>query len=497
MKNFKLLFWGLATLSILMVGCKDPDPNPVSYVEDGFYVTGAATTVADLFADNAEVALMAVGINEDGATPADQHKPRQGMYEKYVALEGGKTFVLMQKAGAKETQFGATLQKVNIAGTDNDGNIVSVNEQPIIEIYKGTLTENGAALQVETSGLYHIIVDVPLNTVVIAPVEWGVRGAMNGWSFTKFPQPAFNSTAMTYTLTDVEVPLNGAFKFAYGGGWKLEIGTDVKAETNLGKNADNALTPGGGNISIERAKYSIVLNWKLAKGDVKNSFTVTVTKTGDLEPLPEYPDNLYVVGDGSLAGWQPGNGVALYPVKEIMGMFYGVVWLNATGAFKFVPQNERDNWNGDFGKAPVNITDYAEFGTGSGDGGANDIPVPGTAGYYVIFVDMDKDLISVVEPKIYAIGNAYGAWDASIPANIFTVNNTADPDNATITSPAATNDGNFRAHIKHEWVSDWWRAEVCGDGSGGIVYKNNPPDVPVTVGQKVVFNFNKGTSKVE
>ena len=496
MNRVKFLFLGMTVLSFMLVGCKDDDkPQPVSYVEDGFYVVGEATAVADLFAENAEKALMAAGLNEN----ADQ-AVQTGMYEKYVALEGGKSFSLMQKAGTTETQYGATLTKVNLADEEDH----SVNEQPTIEIYKGTLTENGT-LQVAENGLYHVIVDTELNTVIIAPVEWGVRGAMNGWGFTKFPKPTFNKTTMTYTMTGVTVELSGGFKFAYGGGWKIELNPDgnplIKANTNLGNDGGNdndpltaKLAPGGKNIGIERAIYTITLTWTLDKGAVKDGFAATVVETDQLEPLPEYPDNLYVVGDGTLAGWTPANGAALYPVEQTIGMFYGVAWLGATGNFKFCIQKD---WGGDFGKAPVDVDDYAEFGTGSGDGDDNNIPVPGTAGYYVIVVDMANDLISVIDPEIYAIGDAFGSWDAAVAANLFTVNNTADPADATITSPVATAAGNFRAYIKLTWISDWWRGEVCGDNEGGIVFYNDPPDVSLTAGQKVVFNFNAGTSTIE
>jgi len=487
MKSIRFLFLGLMTLSIVLVGCDKDDPKPVSYVEDGFYVVGAATAVANLLAEDADKALMAAGINEVGQAV------RQGMYEKYVALEGGKDFQLMLKAGVNETPYGATLALSEALSGDGE---------PPIQVFKGTLTENGAAMQVTTSGLYHIVVDVPLNAVMIAPVQWGVRGMMNGWGFTAFPAPTFNKTSMTYTLTNVTVELGGGFKFAYGGGWKIELdGEIVKVNTNVGNDGGDEngpltakLLPGGENIGIQRAVWTIELTWTLAKGAVKEGYTAALTKTGDLEPLPEYPENLYVVGDGTLAGWVPANGATLYPVTQTIGMFYGVVWLKSTGNFKFCIQKD---WGGDFGKAPVDVDDYAEFGTGSGNGDANNIPVPGTAGYYVIVVDMAKDLISVVDPEIYATGDAYGSWGNTVAENLFTVENTADPADATMTSPAATAAGNFRAFIKHAWISDWWKGEVCGDGEGGIVFYNNPPAVPLTAGKKVVFNFNAGTTTVE
>ena len=499
MRKIKFFILALMALPLVFVSCgENEESKPVSYVEDGFYVVGEATAIADLFAANADLGLMAPGINEN-----DNQTVRTGMYEKYVALEGGKSFSIMRKAGSTETQYGATLAKVNLTGTNEEGAPFSVNEQPMIEIYKGTLTESGT-LQVTETGLYHVIVDVPLNTLIIAPADLGVRGQMNGWGFTAFPKPTFNKTAMTYKLTGQQVEITGGFKFAYGGGWKIELNPDgnpvVKANTNLGndlpggdENKNKPLTAkmaaGGQDIGIERAIWEIELTWTLAKGAIKEGFTAGMTQTGELEPLPEYPDNLFVVGDGTLAGWSPADGVTMYPVEQTLGLFYGVVWLKETGGFKFCIQRD---WGGDFGSASETVADYSNIAKGTGN-----IPVPGTAGYYVIVVDMDNELISVVEPEIYAIGDAFGSWDAGVAANIFTVNNTVDPANATITSPAATAAGNFRAYIKHAWIADWWRGEVCGDGEGGIVFYNNPPNVPLTAGQKLVFNFNAGTATVE
>ena len=498
MRNIKLIF-GMALVlgAACLTSCKDDDnSSPVKVVEDGFYVVGDATAVADLTAENAVDALMAAGINEaaqwnDDNTP----KPmRDGMYEKYIALEGGKPFSIILKAGSVETKYGAELAASETLSGDGE---------PPISILKGTLTENGS-LQVAESGMYHIVVDLNKDNkldkqmIIIAPVAWGVRGVNDNWGTVFFDAPAFNKTSMTYTMTGVvnNAASNG-FKFAYSGGWKIELnpGGDpiIKVNTNLGnvlvdgKKVDNkpyqGLLPGGGNIELKPGIYTITLVWNLKGGEVKESFVATMTKTGEVEG-PEYPENLYVVGDGTSAGWTPANGIMMYPVTQTSGMYYGIVWFLATGDFKFCVKQD---WGGDFGKTG-NIADYSEFAKGT-----DNIPVPGTAGYYYVVVDMANERISVNEPKIYAAGDAFTGWGDASPANLFTVDNTAE----TITSPAALANGNLRAFIPHVWVSDWWKVEVCADGQGGIVFYNNPPSVPLTAGQKVVFNFNAGTSTIQ
>ena len=97
-------------------------------------------------------------------------------------------------------------------------------------------------MKVAATGLYHIVLD--LNKagdlanaqIIVAPVEWGVRGAMNGWGFTKMEATEFSNEGITYTIKDAEMSKNGEFKFAYGGAWKITLDDagKVRANTNLG-----------------------------------------------------------------------------------------------------------------------------------------------------------------------------------------------------------------------------------------------------------------------
>ena len=492
MKSFKFLFLGLMSLSIVLVGCKDDDPpKPVSYVEDGFYVVGEATAVADLFADNAELALMAVGLNEN--SKPQQHQPRTGMYEKYVALEGGKTFQLMLKAGANETPYGATLTSETLSGGD----------QPPISVQKGTLTENGAAMQVSANGLYHIVVDVPLNKVIIAPVQWGVRGAMNSWGFTPFPAPTFNKESMKYTLNDVTVEIGGGFKFAYGNGWKIEIdGEDVKVNTNLGNDGGNndapitpKLTPGGPNIGIQRAVWKIELTWTLAKGAVKEGYTATLTQTSELEPLPEYPDNLYI--NGSFVSedwdWSNDNVITMVPVHSHPYAFWAITYFDAGTEFKFAPGKA---WAGDFGKTG-DATD------GVYEKGGDNISVA-TAGYYLIYVDLkelNEEKIFVGEPSVYLMGDCAfieegddeHGWHEGRDENKFAV----DATGLTATTYGA---GNLRMYAACPFeIAGWWQMEF-NIFDGEIVYRATGDDqdaVPAGAGKTVTLDFKAGTGTIE
>ena len=509
MRKFKLFSLCMFALSLIFVGCNPgEDPTNVdNIVEDGFYVVGEAAAIVDLKAEGANKSIMAVGINEN-----DGQKVREGMYEKYIALKGGKPFSLVLKEGKVETKYGATLEKVNLANEEGG----QVNEQPTIEIYQGSMTEN-STMQVAEDGLYHIVLDLNKDNklsgklIIIAPVEWGVAGAMNGWGFTTFTKPTFNQESMTYTMENVKVESDGGFKFKYGNGWKIQLNTlaegadvndpgYVKANTNLGNNATeddedikgNDLKPGGKNIKIARGIYTITLKWNLAQGDVKNSYSATLTKTGEVAVT--YPEKLYMVG-ASIGGWD-WNGsyiIELNPVHSHPHAFWTIAYIDAPATdpgFKFSPVKD---WAGDFG-----VTGEAVDGVYAK--GGNNATVA-EAGYYMVYVDLKAEKISVTPPTVYGMGNAFGGWDAGVAANLFTIDNTAK----TVTSPAFSGSDELRMYATcalaaaDETSVDWWQTEfIVLDGK--IEYRgkgNDQTRVSVTAGQKVVLNFQAGTGTIQ
>ncbi len=295
------MFMSAVALAFAFNSCEKNDnggTNLDEVTEDGFYVTGPATGSTELSADY----MMAQGLNEvDG-------KNRGGMFEKYVALEAGKDFELLLYANGEETRYGAVLEDFDVSEKTDNPTMGGVK--------RGSLQTGAAApaMKVSESGLYHIVLD--LNEagdltfgpqIVVAPVKWGVRGAMNGWGFTEFTAPTFNQKTMTYVLNDCTVASTGAFKFAYGAGWKIDLDDagKVKANTNLGIDAEaagelgnNALVPNGKDISISRGIYKITLTWNLKGGAIKNGYTATIEKTGDLAAVDYSNCQMELVGSG-------------------------------------------------------------------------------------------------------------------------------------------------------------------------------------------------------
>ena len=477
MKKLSSFLCGLAVVGMMFTSCDGGTTGggTVTIVEDGFYVVGEASAIASLEAEGAEVAIMANGTNENASNAA-----REGMYEKYIALEGGKPFQLVLKEGATETVYGAELVEVALSG----------NEQPEITVQRGKMVEN-TTMQVKESGLYHIVLDLNLDgsledkLILVAPVEWGVRGGMNGWGFTAGTRTEFNKTTMTYTWTDQELSAGGKFKFAYGGGWKIELNaladaTDandaryIKANTNLGENA----LPGGADIAVEGAgTYTITLTYNLAQGAIANSYKYEIKMTA----ASALPSEMYMIGD-AIGGWDWAGDyiVSMTPVHSAEGAFWTIKPLEAGKPFKFCPVKD---WNGDF----------TGLGEDSGYVVADGNCSVEADGIYMIYVDVKNKKLVVEPAAVYGIGDCFGGWDAKMEAAKFAV----EGQSLKVTVPA---DGNLRMYAESSAATtDWWTREF-NVFDGKIEFRGKGDDqaaVAVTAGQVVTLNFADNTATIQ
>ncbi|MEA4935927.1 MAG: hypothetical protein VB102_04700 [Paludibacter sp.] len=283
LKKFSLFAGALALALTTFSSCDKEDPAVI--VEDGFYVTGDATGSSNLSINY----RMASGINE--VTKAK----RAGMYEKYVALEANKDFTLLLKEGNVETKYSATLTEFNTQGE---------GDQPTVTLLRGTLVSGTAAtpMKVTTSGLYHIVLDLNENNdlanplIIVAPVEWGVRGVNGDWGWKKMKASDFNRTTMTWDTTFTSTNA-GTYKFAYGGGWKIQLDDAglVKANTNLGVD----MVQGGADIDMPKGtNIKLTLTWTLAGGELSKSYAMALT--GNI--IIEDPSTFVVGFSGSAFG---------------------------------------------------------------------------------------------------------------------------------------------------------------------------------------------------
>ena len=480
-------FLSIAAMAFAIVGCqpKDPEgPDVNKITEDGFYVVGEATGISEVTAD----LTMANGINE-----ADNQSAREGMFEKYIVLQGGKEFTLAYVSGGQQTAYGAELTEFKADLSD-----ALYADNPADAVFKGKLVVGDSApkMKVSQTGLYHIVLDLNKNKdiedaqIVLCPVTMGVRGGMNSWGFTPLDASEYSNSGITFTLSGQELAKAGEFKFAYNNAWKITLGQSadgskqVKANTNLGMGCK----PGGDNIVVNdgAGKYKITLTYKLASGDIANSFKYTV----ELESASAAPETMYMIGAqfGDWK-WEDAGVVELIPVWGKAGEFWCTRYFEADKGFKFCATKA---WNGDF--------------TGAGTAGytVNDGNCwVAENGFYTVYIDGNENSVEISPAEVYGIGAAFGdpaEWDFDKAPKFV-----ADGDKLTIpviaaeemrmavkVQPSVAKDG-----ITGNGWYDWWKTEfIFFDGK--IAYRgagNDQDRVKGEAGKTLVLDFNAGTAE--
>ncbi len=437
----------------------DEDPNSA---DGGVYILGEATVYQSLSDNGVEAAAMAAGINEVNWTE------RNGMYEKYMLLEGGKEFQIVIKEDFSETAYGANLESVYLDGSD---------DQPTLTVQKGVMTRN-ATLTVPEDGLYHIIIDMNVDgllsnqPIVIAPVTWGVRGGMNGWGCTDGVATTFNKTTMTFTWTEQSLAANGLFKFAYGGGWKIQLDEEglVKVGTNLGVD----MMPNSYEIAVTDAgKYTITLTYTLAAGTIADNYSYT-TELTEVDPTPT---TMYMIGfDFGYWDWNSDEIVEMVPVNGVPGSFWTIQYFTAANGFKFCANRE---WNGDFTNLAGEYTGYT-----AADGNC----FVEADGLYMVYIDLINEKVAIEPAAVYGMGDAFGDynWTENNSANLFTASG------KTLTA-TVTNDAALRMYAASSIsTSDWWTREF-NIFDGVVEFRGTGGDqdaVNVAAGQTVTLDFS-------
>ena len=294
---FAALF-GILTFSACSDDEEEPGGGTTEIVEDGIYITGAATAYESFDIK----ALMSATRNE--ILNNETEDPRETLLESFIALKGGADFNITQVAGTERTAWGPGADWSSAMGG---------NEEPQVDIQRGTIEASSTTFSVPADGLYHVVFDTKTGKGAIAPVEWGIIGQAtpSGWSGdTKLDAPAFDATSMTFSLSGVEMS-KGEWKFRYSGGWKMEIDTTedlgggnkgVKVNTNFGGAVD-ALVAGGSNMTTDQSGvYDVSITWTAGSGH-----TASLSRTGDL-PARDYSAVVVgIVGDGAVGSVWPGN----------------------------------------------------------------------------------------------------------------------------------------------------------------------------------------------
>ena len=178
-----ILMAGLVVFSSCKKDDDDPEVVPV-IVLDGIYVTGAATAFTGYDAK----AMMAVTRNE--VTQTD----RASLYELYIPLKANMDFNIVKVAGSVYSTYGPEAAFAAVTELTTD-------EPKDATIYRGPVGMAKSVFQIDTDGLYHVVIDMDLMIATVCQAHWGIIGAATpaGWGeSTPLLESAFNSTTMTW-----------------------------------------------------------------------------------------------------------------------------------------------------------------------------------------------------------------------------------------------------------------------------------------------------------
>lgn len=480
MKKFFYLMTAAAILAAFSSCEKKPAVDLGNVVLDGFYVYGEATGNADkVLSQNA----MAAGFNEvEKAT-------RSGMYEKYIYLEGGKDFALIENSNNNKKFYGAELKEVNYGQGSEDAPGKNFDNNPNMMILQGKLIIGDTApkMQVKETGLYHIVLDNNKNKdlaegaqIIIQKADFGVRGACNSWGFTKGEPTVGADGVITFTWKDLDFPSKGEFKFSSCDGWKINLDEEgkVKAEVSFGLEGGKlALT--STNITVDKAGlYDLTLVFTPKAGELAGSFSYTSTLTKE----SNLPEACYLIGEG-IKGWDlPGHELAMIPAHSEPGAFWAIRYIEADKKFKF--SQIATGWGKDF----------TGLGTDTGYTVTEDKNCfVAESGLYMIEVDYSKNVVTVSKAVVCGMGDVFGSWDeGKYP---FTVSG------QTMTA-TATNAANLRMYAVSTFAAatgNWWHREF-NIYDGKISYRGTGGEmaaVPVTAGQTITLDFNAGTGTIK
>lgn len=491
MNKLNKLMSGIMALLVVafMISCEEDDPIIVVEeglpVADGFYFAKVGedpVATAQLSASNVDA-------------PSFGAMSREGFVQAYTYLTAGSYNLVEVETKAIKTTYGGSLTSVTEPANDE----CDVSGYSLVEA-----TVDGAGFNVATDGIYVIAYDAILGEIVYDQIESaGIIGAATpgGWGAdTQMTTGEVTATSASWTIEGVTVDV-GEMKLRFNCRWAIDRRIDTNVDfdnangysffTNFGNSLDQLL-PGneGANIqNDEYAVFTIALTW-----DVTTGFAASMTKTGEAEPKPEYPEALYMIGDG-VGGWDwAANGIQMNPVHSNPHLFWRIVWLDADLGIKFAPVAD---WIGDFGSTGAATAGVFAKGT-------DNVATPSTAGYYMVVVNLEtgSETIEVNEPLVYGIGDAFGAWDAQTEAYKFTIDNA----NEVLTSPAFAADGNLRIHTTASTFTpvadgpavDWWQAEFVVI-SDVIEYRGTGGDqaaTAVTAGGTVSLNFKTGAGTI-
>ena len=343
------------------------------------------------------------------------------------------------------------------------------------EVYKPVIGEAFSTgdknIQIGKDGSYDITFDYAAGTILIKEhvAVYSLIGEINGDSWA-------NDVVMTEKdgiWTSPAVTITGGFKIRYDYSWDDDktYGVEEGFTPEIGT-PFTAVQPGK-NITVP------------SEGNYKVEFNPATKEV--LIKAVAFAEQLYMIGE-EFGGWNWNSDgvVEMTPVlhnpdwgAEAEGQFWTVRYFSAGKGFKF---NTEKKWGGDFWGLTTN--------EGFTESGGN--CVVAEDGFYMVHVDLKREIVHVEPARIYGIGSCFGGWNEGMEDALFK----ADGKTLKATTVA---EGEVRMYAASSIAtSDWWTREfVFFDGK--IAYRGNGGDqdrVTVLKGQDIILDFNAGTATV-
>lgn len=237
-----------------------------------------------------------------------------------------------------------------------------------------------------------------------------------------------------------------------------------------------------------------VITYSVGGVDTLYSSVVDFKTTPYLDVL--FAENTFYLFGNGVGRIAQNNKLKFIKVNSEPDDTWTIVWMEATGSFKLCSDV---NYKGVIGKIgdPVN----GEYTLGTAEDRGEDIPVPGTAGYYTIGIDMANNKLLIEPANIYICGETIGeVWPVSsvTEENKFQL----DTDNKKLYLTKNYLGGDLRLHVTHPYISaaDWWHAEfIFLDGK--IEYRADGDDqdrFSINAGEQTIeLDFINQTGKIE
>jgi len=247
-------------------------------------------------------------------------------------------------------------------------------------------------------------------------------------------------------------------------------------------------------VDVEANVSARVMTYSLSGVDTLYSEPVSFATTPYLDILFA-PETFYLFGDG-VGRVAQNNKLKFNKVHSEPDDSWTIVWMEANGTFKLCSD---ENYKGVIGKIGDADPATGEYTLGTTDNRGEDIPVPGTAGYYTVGVNLATNKLLIEPANIYITGPTIGnVWPTSsvVDDNKFKL----DAENKKMFLTKSLQAGELRLHVTHPYIGDWWHAEFLFF-DGKIVYREAGDDqerVNVNAGEQTIeLDFINQTGKIK